>query len=291
MAIMMGGTNPYVRTYNGVSHSSQISFQRISSGSNYPNAASGASEYAIIAKLMSNLGATTQSNQNTQDMSAMVKVAQGATGNTISGLTTIQSHLINAANDTNGSLDRQAIQKEIDQIVSQIDSNAYVEYNGQRMLDGSRDALTFAGIDGYRNLQVGDIRSQTLGLTDADGNVKIDATTPEGIQNSLATIGGALEYVEGMNGDLYPSLYEGYSLDAALDEATTQGAQLQRLEHQQALYETMEENQLGALSGMGDTDVAKQVTKLRSEETLEQMALFGIKMFNQNVAGALRLLQ
>lgn len=291
MAIMMGGTNPYVRTYNGVSHSSQISFQRISSGSKYPNAASGASEYAIIAKLMSNLGATTQSNQNTQDMSAMVKVAQGATGNTISGLTTIQSHLINAANDTNGSLDRQAIQKEIDQLVSQIDSNAYVEYNGQRMLDGSRDALTFAGIDGYRNLQVGDIRSQTLGLTDADGNVKIDATTPEGIQNSLATVGGALEYVEGMNGDLYPSLYEGYSLDAALDEATTQGAQLQRLEHQQALYETMEENQLGALSGMGDTDVAKQVTRLRSEETLEQMALFGIKMFNQNFAGALRLLQ
>lgn len=287
----MGGTNPYVRTYNGVSHSSQISFQRISSGSKYPNAASGASEYAIIAKLMSNLGATTQSNQNTQDMSAMVKVAQGATGNTISGLTTIQSHLINAANDTNGSLDRQAIQKEIDQLVSQIDSNAYVEYNGQRMLDGSRDALTFAGIDGYRNLQVGDIRSQTLGLTDADGNVKIDATTPEGIQNSLATVGGALEYVEGMNGDLYPSLYEGYSLDAALDEATTQGAQLQRLEHQQALYETMEENQLGALSGMGDTDVAKQVTRLRSEETLEQIALFGIKMFNQNFAGALRLLQ
>lgn len=291
MAIMMGGTNPYVRTYNGVSHSSQISFQRISSGSKYPNVSSGASEYAIIAKLMSNLGATTQSNQNTQDMSAMVKVAQGATGNTISGLTTIQSHLINAANDTNGSLDRQAIQKEIDQLVSQIDSNAYVEYNGQRMLDGSRDALTFAGIDGYRNLQVGDIRSQTLGLTDADGNVKIDATTPEGIQNSLATVGGALEYVEGMNGDLYPSLYEGYSLDAALDEATTQGAQLQRLEHQQALYETMEENQLGALSGMGDTDVAKQVTKLRSEETLEQMALFGVKMFNQNIAGALRLLQ
>lgn len=290
MAIIVGG-NPYVRTFNGISHSSQVTFQKISTGNKFPSAVFGASEYANLARSISNLGATIQSNQNTQNMSAMIKVAQGATGNTISGLSTLQSHLVNAANDSNGSLDRQAIQKEIDQLVSQIDSNAYVEYNGQRMLDGSRDALTFAGIDGYRNLQVGDIRSQTLGLTDADGNVKIDATTPEGIQNSLATIGGALEYVEGMNGDLYPSLYEGYSLDAALDEATTQGAQLQRLEHQQALYETMEENQLGALSGMGDTDVAKQVTKLRSEETLEQMALFGVKMFNQNIAGALRLLQ
>ena len=291
MAIIMGGTNPYVSTYNGVSHSSQVAFQRISTGSKYQNVATGASEYAIISKLMSNLGATTQSSQNTQNMSSMVKVAQDATGNTISGLTTIQSHLINAANDTNGSLDRQAIQKEIDQLVSQIDSNAYVEYNGQRLLDGSRETLTFAGLDGYRNLQVGDIRSQTLGLTDADGNITIDATTPEGIQNSLATIGGALEYVEGMNGDLYPSLYEGYSLDAALDEATTQGAQLQRLEYQQQLYTTMEENQLGALSSMGDTDIAKQITNLRSEETLEQMALFGIKMFNQNRASAVTLLQ
>ena len=287
----VGGANPYVNNYNRINRSTQTTFQRISTGSNYPSAALGASEYAFAARLTSNIGAAAQSTRNTQNMSAMVKVAQGATSNTISGLTRIQSHLINAANDTNGSLDRQAIQKEINQIVSQINSNAYVEYNGQRLLDGSRDTLTFAALDGYRYLQVGDIRSQTLGLTDAEGNVKIDAITPEGIQNSLATVGGALEYVEGVDGELHPSIYEGYSLEEALDEATTQGAQLQRLEYQEANYMTMEENQIGTLSNSNDSDIAKQVVNLRTEQTLEQLALFGAKMFNQNIASALALLQ
>ena len=287
----VGGANPYVNSYNQINRSSQVTHQKISTGSKYPSAAHGASETAIAARTMSNIGATAQSNRNTQNMSAMIKVAQGATSNTISGLKTLQAQLLDAANDPNGSFDRQVMQEVVNHLILGIDSNAYVEYNGKRLLDGSRNALTFASLDGYRNLQVGDIRSQALGLTDALGNVTIDVTTPEGIQSSLETVGGALEYVAGMNDQLYPSVYGGYSLDAALDEATTQGAQLGRLEHQEALYATMEENQLGALSTISDANLAEHISNLRSEETLEQLALFGIKMFNQNRAGVLTLLQ
>lgn len=287
----VGGANPYVNSYNRINRSSQITSQKISTGSNHPNAALGASEYSIAARLTKNIGAAAQSTRNTQNMSAMIKVAQGATGNTISGLTKIQSHLVNAANDTNGSLDRQAIQKEINQLVAQIDSNARVEYNGQRLLDGSRSSLTGAGLDGYISLPVGDIRAQTLGLTDAEGNVTIDAVTPEGIQVSLEKVGGALKYLQDMENKLNSSVFGGYSLDEALDEATTQGAQLQRLEFQEANYVTMEEHMIGALSNLNDADIAAQVVNLRTEQTLEQLALFGTRMFNQNIAGALSLLQ
>lgn len=291
MAMTVGGVNSYVSNYNRINTAAQNTTQKIATGSNYPSAAYGASEYAIGARLTSNIGATSQSIQNTQNMSAMIKVAEGATKNTIDNLTGIQSRLINAANDTNGNLDRQAIQKEINQLVKQIDSNAYVQYNGMNLLDGSRDAVTVAGIDGYRNLELGDLRAQTLGLTDAEGNVTIDASTAENAEVALKAVSGVLTYVQNLDGEMREVLDGGLSFEASLDEATTQGALLQRLEFQQANYTTMEENQLAALSNSNDADIAKQVMNLRSEQTLQQLALFGMQMFNHNQANALRLLQ
>ena len=290
MAMTMGGVNPYNRTYNSANSATQKIMQTIATGSMHPTAAYGASEYAISARMTSNIGATSQSIQNTQNISAMVKTAEGATSNTIKGLTTIKENLINAANDTNGSLDRNALQENINQIISQINANAYVQYNGQNLLDGSHASLTLAGIDGYNELQLGDIRAQALGLTDAKGDVTIYTTTPEGIQNSLEVVGGALEYVEGINLELQESLDGGFSLEAALDEATTQGAQLQRLEFQEANYLTMEENMLNAQSTMDDADIAKQITNLRNSQVQEQLALFAMNMFNHNRANVLSLL-
>lgn len=290
-SMTLGGVNSYINNYNRISTAKHDTIQKISTGSNYPRAAYGASEYAIAARLTSNIGATSQSVQNTQNMASMIKVAEGATKNTIEGLTNIQARLINAANDSNANLDRQAIQQEINQIISQIDANAYVQYNGMNLLDGSREALTVAGIDGYRNLELGDLRTQALGLTDAQGNVTIDATTVEGAESSLKTVSGVLTQVKELDGRMREVLDGGLSFEASLDEATTQGALLQRLEFQEANYATMEDNQLAALSNSNDADIAKQITNLRSEQTLEQLALFGMKMFNLNQSNVLNMLR
>ena len=83
---------------------------------------------------------------------------------------------------------------------------------------------------------------------------------------------------------------DGFSFDTVLDEATTQGAQLQRLEFQQANYTTMEENQTAALSNMDDADIAKQVAEFKSQQTQEQLALFAMNVFNHNRANMLNLL-
>lgn len=291
MAMTIGGNNPYVSSYNKTNSSKQTTMQKIATGSNYPTAALGASEYAITARLISNVGATTQSIQNTQNMTAMFKVAEGATKNTISALTTIREGLINSANGTNTASDRNALQKNINELVGQIDHNAYVQYNGKNLLDGSHDSLTLAGIDGYQNFNFGDLRAQALGLTDAQGNVTIDATTHEAANESLKIVSGALEFVENAHGEMQAALDGGLSFEAALDEATTQGAQLQRLEYQEALYTTMEENQLDAQNTIDGANIAEQITKMRSEQTMEQLALFAMQMFNHNQASVMSLLQ
>ena len=290
MAMTLGGTNPYVNSYNRINSGTQLTMQKIATASNYPTAATGASEYAITSRLISNARATTQSIQNTQNTTAMFKTAEGATSNTIKGLTTLKEHLVNSANGSNNALDRQAIQQNINQLVSQIDSNAYVQYNGKNLLDGSHESVTLSGIDGYQNFNFGDLRAQTLGLTDAQGNVTIDATTPEAANEALKVIDKALETAKSVEGDMSAALDGDYALEASLDEATTQGAQLQRLEYQEALYTTMEENQLNAASTMSDADIAKQITELRSQQTMEQLSLHAMQMFNHNQASIMSLL-
>lgn len=284
----VGGVNSSVSMYNNINRATQKTVDRISSGSNHPSASTGASEYAIAARLANNIGATSQSIKNTQNISSAIKVSEGATTNTIDALKTIREHLVNAANDSNASLDRQAIQKNINQIIAQIDANAYVQYNGMNMLDGSRNGMVLAGIDGYENFQAGDLRAASLGLTDEQGNVKLDVSTAESASNSLKIVDAAETKV----GDILDSMHilgdyviDGFTFetfDVALDEATTQGAQLQRLEFQAMNYATMEENQMNFGSTIGDADIAAQVVQLRSQQVQEQFALFGMKMFNQN---------
>lgn len=287
MAMIIGGVNPYISTYNRTHFAAQKTMQTIITGSNHLGVVYNVSEYSAMAHLASNIGATTQSIQNTQNFSAMLRTAAGATTNTVSALTQIKSHLVNAANDTNDSLDRAAIQKEVNQLVLQIDDNARVQYNDKNLLDGSHGSLTFAGINGYENFDLDNLGTQVLGLTDGQGNVTIDASTVETAKNSLAVIGNAMNFVEGFVGGLNVAL----SLSEALDAATTQGAQLQRLDFQEANLMTMEENQLAAQSTVEGSDIAKQVTELRKEETLEQISLIAMKMFNYNRESVLGLLQ
>ena len=303
MAMTVSGVNPSVSIYNGINNIAQKTVQKIATGSNHPNASSGASEYAINARLAGNIGATSQSIQNTQNISSAIKISEGAIKNTVDTLTAIRENVIKAANDTEGSLDRQAIQKNINQMIAQIDANAYVQYNGMNMLDGSRNNLVLAGIDGYENFQAGDLRAESLGLTDDQGNIKIDVSTVDSSLESLrfvdaaATRAGSIldsmhvlgDYVvDGISVDAV--LQEPTSIGLALDAATTQGAQLQRLEFQEANYITMEENQIAASSIGDDADIARQITNMHSQQVQEQFAIFGMKMFNHNQASISALL-
>ena len=291
MAMTMGGVNPSLRTLNTIQNSMQKTTQQLATGSKYPSASYGGAAYAILQRMSSHIGATNQSVQNTQNMSSMVKTAAGATGNTVDALKTIKETLISAANGTNTDSDRANMQENINQLVRQIDDNSRVQYNGMNLLDGSKEDILVAGVDGYENISLGNMSSKALGLTDENGNSTIDLSNDESIQAALKNVDGALNFVQGVDGNLQASLEGGYTLDEALDEATSQGAQLQRLEFQEANYTTMEENEQAASSTMGDTDMAKAITELKSQQTQEQLAMFATKMFNQNRSNILNLLQ
>lgn len=115
--------------------------KKLASGMKINGADDDASGLSISEKMDVRLRSLEQDNQNVQNGSSMLKVAEGAMASTVDILKTMKEKVINAANDTNSDADRAIIQKEIDQMIDQIDDNANVSYNGKLMVDGSMNDL------------------------------------------------------------------------------------------------------------------------------------------------------
>ncbi|MBQ5419627.1 MAG: bacitracin resistance protein BacA [Selenomonas sp.] len=270
----LSGINSSLNQLNRAQSLQSQSIQRIATGSKRPSAAYGASDYAIARKMQYNIGGVSQSNANTQTANSMLNVAGGAVSNTISSLSSLKETLINAANGTNGKTDIAALQETVNQTLSQIDTNAQAEYNGQKLLDGSQ-TVTVAGIDGYDNVSLGDMSAKGLGLTDAQGKSNINLqeanNSPEGLANAIDTVDAAL--------------------NKALDQATNIGAAQQGMEYQSANYTTMEENLQNSLAVNDDADIAAESVNNASANVQSQMALFAVKQglqnFSQQMLGTL----
>ena len=131
-----------LNTLNKNSSALAKSLQKVSSGMKINSAADDASGYAISERMRVQIRGLDQANQNTQNGSSMMKVAEGAVSSTVDILKTLKEKVINAANDTNTDADRQTIQKELDQSIDQIDDNANVTYNGKYLVDGSHNNKT-----------------------------------------------------------------------------------------------------------------------------------------------------
>lgn len=117
----------------------QSQLEKIASGLKINGAADDASGYAISEGMRVQIRALSQAEQNAQNGTSMMKVAEGAVSSTVDIIRTMKEKAINAANDTNTDADRQIIQKEFNQMIDQIDDNAHVTYNGKYLIDGSKN--------------------------------------------------------------------------------------------------------------------------------------------------------
>ena len=115
------------------------SLQKVSSGMKINSAADDASGYAISERMRVQIRSLDQANSNAQNGGSMLKVAEGAVSSTVEILKTLKEKAVNAANDTNTDADRATIQKEMDQSIDQINDNANVTFNGQYLVDGSKN--------------------------------------------------------------------------------------------------------------------------------------------------------
>ena len=151
-----------LNTLNRNTNALSKSLQKVSSGMKINSAADDASGYAISERMRVQIRSLDQANSNAQNGGSMMKVAEGAVSSTVEILKTLKEKAVNAANDTNTDADRATIQKELDQSIDQINDNANVTFNGQYLVDGSKNSKTTATTTVMTNQN---LSSETLSST------------------------------------------------------------------------------------------------------------------------------
>ena len=150
------------------------SLEKVSSGMKINSAADDASGYAISERMRVQIRSLDQANQNAQNGNKLLKTAEGAVSSTLDILKTLKEKVVNAANDTNTTADRQIIQDELNQAIDQINDNANVTFNGKTLVDGSMNkAVVTATTSAFTNQSLGSTtasNSQLTALQDRNGN-------------------------------------------------------------------------------------------------------------------------
>lgn len=169
MAMVVKNNMTAINTLNTLNKNSSAlakSLAKVSSGMKINSAADDASGYAISERMRVQIRSLDQANQNTQNGSSMMKVAEGAVSSTVEILKTLKEKAVNAANDSNTDSDRQTIQKELDQSIDQINDNANVTFNGKYLVDGSKNTKGNATYTALSNQNLSKDTKATTKLTD-----------------------------------------------------------------------------------------------------------------------------
>ena len=128
------------------------STQKLSSGYKISSAADNAAGLAIARKMNAQIRSLQQANRNANDGLSIVNTADGAMAEMHDIMQRMNELAIQSANGTNAESDREMIQKEIDQLVGEIDRIASTtQFNAQSLLDGS---FAFKSYTNAENIKV-----------------------------------------------------------------------------------------------------------------------------------------
>ena len=253
------------------------SSEKLSSGYKINRAADDAAGLTISEKMRSQVRGLNKASANAQDGVSLIQVAEGALNETHSILQRMNELATQAANDTNTSLDRGAIQKELKQLTSEINRiQSTTQFNTQNLLDG-----TFTG----KNLQVGALCGQAISIT----VTKMDAATLglADLETNLNTTDYVFSF--GSAGKAMCDIQK--AINAVSDQRSALGAVQNRLEHTIANLDNIAENTQAAESRIRDTDMAEEMVEYSKNNILAQAGQSMLAQANQSTQGVLSLLQ
>ncbi len=256
------------RQLAGVQSAQAKSTEKLSSGYRINRAGDDAAGLSISEKMRSTIRGLNKASTNAQDGISLVQVAEGALNETHAILQRMNELATQAANDTNTTTDRDAIQKEIDQLTSEIDRiQSTTQFNTMNLLDGS-----FTG----KNLQVGSLSGQNISIS--IGKMSASKLGVSGLKvSSFSKAGKAMA-----------------SIQAAIQKVSVQrsklGALQNRLEHTIKNLDTTAENTQAAESRIRDVDMAKEMVDYSKNQILAQAGQSMLAQANQATQGVLSLL-
>ena len=132
----------------------ETAMARLSSGLRINSAKDDAAGLAISERMTAQVNGLNQARRNANDGISVAQTAEGALQTSGDILQRIRTLSVQSANDTNSSADRQALQAEVSQLISEFDRIATTtQFNGLNLLDGNFSKTQF---------QVGANANQTI---------------------------------------------------------------------------------------------------------------------------------
>ncbi|HHO0936702.1 TPA: flagellin [Aeromonas hydrophila] len=287
------------RNLMNTSKSLDTSYTRLASGLRINSAKDDAAGLQISNRLTSQINGLDQGNRNANDGISLAQTAEGAMDEVTGMLQRMRTLAQQSANGSNSDKDRAALQKEVDQLGSEINRiSKDTTFAGTKLLDGSfggtfqvgADANQTIGFslsqtDGFSISGIAAAAATTIAVVTATGGSSdvtiasifaggsagaIDITSQDGAQKVLAAADAMLGVVDGKRAEL--------------------GAVQNRLDSTIRNQANISENVSAARSRIRDADFATETANMTKQNILQQAASSVLAQANQRPQSALSLL-
>jgi flagellin len=251
----------------------QDSMSQLSSGSRINKSADDAAGLAISEGLKSHIRSANQAQRNANDGISMVQTAEGGLNEIGNIIVRLRELGIQAASDTVAATERGFLNKEVEQLKSEVQRIASVTtWGSTKLLDGSSETFDYQ-IGIFNNAEEDRISfnaSENVATLDALGLTGLDYTTKEGAQVGLEGLDTAQTQINGVRSNL--------------------GALQNRLTSTVDNLGVAQENMSAANSRIRDTDVAMASSEMTRNNILLQAGTSTLAQANQINQLAMKLL-
>ena len=264
----------------------RLSLEKLSTGLRINKASDDASGMAIADKLRTQASSLKQSISNGNSAVALVQIADKAMGEQSNILDIIKQKLIQGGTATTSAKGREAVAKDIDKLMDQLNNIAkQTNYNGIQLLQAG---ITENGGSAISNTFVmGELKDNTiktaegvranvdgLSMTSIKDNVKpgeADSFTYAESQDGMAVIDTAIDTLNNWRSDF--------------------GSTQNQLESSIRNLSTSMTNILAAESTVRDVDYAAESANFNKQNIIAQAGTYAISQANSIQQNVLRLLQ
>ena len=160
------------------------SSEKLSSGYRINRAGDDAAGLKISEKMRSQIRGLDKASDNAQDGISLIQTAEGALNEAHSILQRMNELAVQGANDTNQSIDRDAINQELEALTDELDRiSQTTQFNKQNLLDGNfKDKKLQVGANANQNIEISidSMNADALGL--GKEQVKQGGTTPTAVK-------------------------------------------------------------------------------------------------------------
>ena len=263
------------------------SLEKLSSGLRINKAADDAAGLSISEKMRTQIRGLAAANNNAQDGINLLHVAEGGYEVITENLQRIRELAVQGANDTNGSVERRAIAREVTARVQDINRiAASLKFNNISLLDGTGTTT---------KLQIG------ANTSTATNVLTIGSALASATATSLAVLssGGTIASITANNGGIFGS--GGFirafltQIDTAINTVATRrsaiGAYENRLQSAIQSITIQKQNMEASDSRIRDLDIASETATMTKNQVLQQASVSVLTQANQSSQLALTLLR